>query len=174
MKRWLHRIAMVAGAVVLLLTGCAAGHPDNTVQPVTADFSCRAVIHYRELELEADLTRQTDGKLILAFSKPNSLSGITLGWDGKDMTMELGGMSLFMAAEKVPESALIRCLLRVLAASHPAGTETDEGYTVTGEAEGMAYVLVCDPVTGLPLSLTVPEEELTATFTESERLTDDA
>lgn len=173
MKRWMQILAVI-GAVALCLTGCAAGGKNSHAQPVTADFSCEAEIRYRELELEAKLTRLTDGKLILGFVKPHSLSGITLGWDGTDMTMELGGMSLFLAADKVPESALIRCLLRVLAASHPAGTETPEGYAITGEAEGLAYVLVCDPQTGLPRSLTVPEEELTATFTDAARLTDDA
>ncbi|MBQ8683939.1 MAG: hypothetical protein IJ518_05430 [Clostridia bacterium] len=169
MKRWIHTLAVMI-TLAICFTGCTAGGNHAGIKPVTADFSCEAVIHYRELELEADLTRQTDGKLILAFSRPNSLSGITLGWDGTDMTMELGGMSLSLAADKVPESALIRCLLQVLAAAHPAGAETEEGYTVSGEAEGLAYVLVCDPATGLPLSLTVPEQELTATFTDSERL----
>ena len=169
MKQWGCRLVAVM-AIAVTLSGCGAGRGQGDIDPVTTDFSCEATIQYRELELEAELTRQTDGKLLLAFSRPDSLSGIALGWDGTDMTMELGGMSLRMAAEKVPESALIRCLLRVLAAAHPEGTETEEGYTVSGEAEGVAYVLVCHPETGLPLSLTVPEEELTATFTESVRL----
>lgn len=171
MKRCLHSL-VVAVTALLLLTGCASIHPDNTVQPVVAGFSCQANIHYRELELVAQLTRQVDGSLETTFALPQSLSGITLGWDGTDMTMTLGGVTMALPVGKVPESALIRCLLSVLAAEHQAGTQTEEGYVINGEAEGKAYVLVCDPDSGLPRSLSMPEEELSATFTAATSLTE--
>ena len=153
----------VATAVVVFFTGCGDAVPK--VQPKTDGFSCQAAIHYRELELVAQLTRQTDGKLETTFSLPKSLSGITLGWDGTEMTMTLGGVTMALPTEKVPESALIRCLLDILAAEHAEGIKTEEGYVINGEAQGKAYVLVCDPDTGLPKSLSMPEEELSAVFT---------
>ncbi len=171
MKRWLRAVAALLA--VVCLSGCANSHPDNVAQPVMEGFSCQAAIHYRELEVITQLTRQTDGKVVMTFSLPKSLSGITLGWDGVDMTMELGGMSMALPVDKVPESALIRCVLDVLAAEHPDGSETEEGYTITGEVDGKAYVLVCDSATGLPLSLSMPEEELEATFTAGKRLSEE-
>ena len=60
---------------------------------------------------------------------------------------------------------MIRCLAAVLAASHPTGTLTDDGYVIRGEAEGNTYVLVCDPTSGLPLTLSVPSQQLEAVFT---------
>ena len=36
----------------------------------------------------------------------------------------------------------------------------------SGEVGGKAYELVCDPDTGAPVSLSMPEEELAAVFTE--------
>jgi hypothetical protein len=50
------------------------------------------------------------------------------------------------------------------------GTETEEGLVIRGEAEQTPYVLVCDPASGLPRSLSVPDEELEAVFTEVETL----
>ncbi|MBQ9859307.1 MAG: hypothetical protein IJO76_01340 [Clostridia bacterium] len=167
MKRCLPVLTVVF-AVLLIITGCSGAAPK--VQPKTDGFSCQAAIHYRELELVAQLTRQGNGELETTFSLPKSLSGITLGWDGTDMTMTLGGVTMTLPTEKVPESALIRCLLDVLAAQHTGGTQTEEGYVINGEVQGKAYVLVCDPDTGLPKSLSVPEEELSAVFTAMEIL----
>lgn len=166
MKQWVLRLTAVLGMAVLL-TGCGA---PRSAPPVTDGFTCRAAMQYREMAVEGELTCSADGAASLSFALPKSLQGVTLAWDGSAMTMELGGMSLAVPAEKVPESALIRCLLSVLTATHPAGSLTDDGYVIEGEAEGVTYTLVCDPTSGLPLSLSVPDEELEAVFTDMTRL----
>ena len=166
MKYWVTRFAAAAAAVCMVLTavGCGGNKPSTT--PVTDGFTCRTAIQYREMAVEGDLTCSEAGQMELTFTLPKSLQGITLGWDGEAMTMQLGGMRMDLPVEKVPQGALIRCLLQVLTAAHPHGTVTDEGYVITGETEGVAYALVCDPTSGLPRSLSVPQEELEATFTE--------
>ncbi len=165
MKRWI--ISMVAAlALCGMLAGCRAGHPNNTAHPVTDGFTCRTEIQYHELELHAQLSRQTDGKLLLAFSLPKSLDGVVLGWNGRAMTMELGGMSVTVPTERVPQGALIQRLLQVLSATPSAGTVTDEGYVMNGDIDGEAYTLVCDPQTGLPRSLSLPSEELEVAFSD--------
>ena len=129
-------------------------------------------MQYREMAVEGELTCTTDGAASLSFTLPKSLQGIALHWDGRSMAMELGNMSLEVPSDKVPESALIRCMLSVLTAVHPTGSLTEEGYVIEGEAEGTAYRLVCDPTSGLPLSLSVPSQELEAVFTDMTRLQD--
>ena len=166
MKRWVIPLTVWLVAVCLI-AGC--GTP-SSAPPVTDGFTCHAAMQYREMAVEGELTCTTDGGATLSFILPKSLQGVTLGWDGDAMTMELGGMSLTVPPEKVPESALIRCLLAALTASHPEGSLTDSGYVIEGEAEGVAYTLVCDPTSGLPLSLSVPDEELEAVFTDMTRL----
>ena len=167
MKYRLQKVLVLLMALTLLC-GCGAKGSGGATDPITEGFSCRAAIRYGEMDIDARLTCTPEGKMTVAFALPKSLSGVTLGWDGTDMTMELGGISLAVPAEKVPESALIRCLVQVLSATHPAGSRTQEGYVINGEVEGKAYALVCDPTTGLPVSLTVPEEGLEAAFTEAQ------
>ena len=165
MKRWILSV-VAALAVSLLTAGCGIGHPNNTAKPVTDGFTCRTEIQYHELELQAQLSRQDDGKLLLAFSLPKSLNGVVLGWNGSAMTMELGGMSVAVPTERVPQGALVQRLLQVLSATPSAGSVTDEGYVMTGQVDGDAFTLVCDPQTGLPRSLSLPSEELQADFFE--------
>lgn len=168
MKLWVLRLCAVLGAVVLL-TGCGGA---SSVDPITSGFTCHTAMQYREMAVEGTLTCSTDGRATLAFTLPKSLQGVTLGWDGDGMSMELGGMRMDVPTDKVPEGALIRCLLTVLTASHPTGELTDEGYVIHGQADYLTYTLVCDPHAGLPLSLSIPDEPLEAVFTDVTRLSD--
>ena len=170
MKRIFRQVSVwLCCLCLLLLVGCASGKEE--VQPVTKGFTCRMAIEYREMELDGQLTRFDNGKLQLAFDRPLSLSGITIGWDGENMTMELGGVSINVAEDKIPEGALVKGLLQVLAAEAVDGVESKEGYVFAGKVDGQAYTLVCDPTTGLPRSLSVPDNELHANFTEASLLT---
>ena len=152
---------------VMLLGGCGSGG-SKPVQPVTAGFSCRIEATYGDMTVAGTLTRPGADTLRLQFDKPASLSGVTLGYDGSRVTMELAGMSLKLDPERVPQSALIRLLLGALTATPTGGQLTDEGYVVTGQLDDRAFTLVFDPVTGMPGSLSVPEDGLQATFTRQE------
>ena len=160
-------LAALAAALLVCLSGCGSTHPDNTVHPVTTGFSCDTTIHYHEMELQGTLTRDAGGALTLSFSMPKTLDGVSIGWDGTAMSMELGGMRIAVPTDKVPQGALVQRLLQVLAAEHGDGTVTEEGYVISGDVGGDAYTLVCDPDTGLPDTLSLPAEELEATFTNA-------
>lgn len=162
MKQWPLRVtAILCG--VLLLAGCGGPPP---VTPRTEGFSCHTTMQYREMLVEGTLTCYGEKGATLSFSLPKSLQGVTLHWDGGGMAMELGGMRVQVPTDKVPESALIRCLVAALTADHSGGTLTEEGYVVDGEVDGTAYTLVCDLTAGWPLSLSVPSMELEAVFTD--------
>lgn len=154
-----------------MLFGCGKRR-DDAATPVTAGFTCEVSIAYRDLDLKGELSRTQDGRLLVTLSEPPSLSGMAIGWDGKEMAMELGGLRVPVNAENVPQGALVKSLLTVLTAAPTAGKITDEGYVVQGEVDGKAYTIVCAPDTGLIRSLSVPDDNLTVTFNETALLTD--
>lgn len=167
MNKWVYKMMGLLTLPLLLLTGCG---DTGAAVPITDGFSCHTAVSYREMELEGTLTCGKDGAVEMDFDRPKSLYGITLRWDGAEMKMVLGEMSLSVPAEKVPQSALLCCLAGVLAADHGDGTTTEAGYVMAGEMDGKAYELVCDPSSGTPVSLSVPEEELIATFADFKTL----
>ncbi len=173
MKRVLSQLSVWVCCVLLLvgLVGCTATR--EKTEPVTSGFTCLAEISYRELELGGQLTRYDDGKMVLTFAEPASLSGLSVGWNGRDMTMELSGMSIAIAEEKVPQSALIKALLHVLSADMTGGEREDDAYVINGTVDGVAYTLVYDAVTGLPRSLSMPDNELEARFLQAQLLTEE-
>ena len=165
MKKWVCTVA--TAALMLCAVGCTRDKPAETV---TDGFTCRVAAVYREMNVEGDLYCAEDGDLSLTFSLPKSLQGVTLGWDGDEITLALGDMKMDVPADSVPQSALIRCLSRVLTAPHGAGSDTDDGYVVKGEVEDTAYTIIFDSASGLPRSLSVPDEELEAIFADCTRL----
>lgn len=172
MKRVLLQLSvwMCCALMLVGLVGCTVTR--EGVQPVTSGFTCLAEISYRELELGGQLTRYDDGKMVLTFAEPASLSGLSVGWDGRNMTMELAGMSIAIEESKVPQSALIKGLLHVLSADLTDGEREDDVYVITGTVDSMEYTLTCDAATGLPRSLSMPENELEARFLQARVLTE--
>lgn len=166
MNKWVCKMMLLVLPLVML---CGCGE-SAAVLPITDGFTCHTAVSYREMSIEGTLACGKDGTVEMSFDQPKSLYGITLRWDGNEMKMALGDMSLAVPAEKVPQSALLCCLAGVLAADHDEGVRADAGYVITGEVDGKAYELVCDPEIGAPISLALPEEELTAVFTEFKAL----
>ncbi len=171
MRRVLTQMSVWVCCLLLLvgLVGCTTTR--KGVSPVTSGFTCAAEISYRELELVGQLTRYDDGKLVITFASPPSLSDLSVGWNGEEMTMELGGISVAVAPERVPQSALIKGLLHVL--SSPTADAELKGDTsvVSGTVDGVDYTLVCDGATGLPRSISMPDNELEARFLQPRLLT---
>ena len=163
MKRFFGRLAAITAAL-LCLCGCGK---KSTIQPITDGFTARATIQYKGMDVAGQFSCSNDGRVTMVFAQPKSLDGVTLGWNGNEMQMRLGGMTITVAEDSMPDGGLIRCLTRVLSTVEPkAGKQNGADYVISGEAEDTAYTLVCDAETGLPKSLSVPDEQLEATFSQ--------
>ena len=167
MKRIFGKLTVVTMAL-LCLCGCGK---KTAIQPITDGFTAQATIRYKEMDVKGQFSCSTDGRVTMVFTEPKSLDGVTLGWNGTQMQMQLGGMAIEVAEERMPDGGLIRCLTRVLShVESQKGEQDGNDYVIRGEAEGKAYTLVCDAQTGLPKSLSVPDEHLTAEFTQVTKL----
>lgn len=163
MKRMFGRLAAFALAF-LCLCGCGK---NGSVQPITDGFTAQTAIRYKEMDVAGQFSCSADGRVNMVFSLPKSLDGVTLGWTGSEMQMQLGGMTITVSEDSMPDGGLIRCLTRVLAAVKPEdGKREDTDYVIRGDMDGTAYTLVCDAENGYPKTLSVPEEQLEVTFSE--------
>ena len=171
MKHWIWVVIVVAviGGLAFL---SGRKQEVNAAQPVTDGFTCAVEIDYRQLSLKGQLSRMADGRLLATFSEPSSLSGVAISWDGEDMAMEIGGLSVPVSADNVPQGALVKSLLTVLTAELTDGETTQDGVTYTGDVDGKTYTVVCDRDTGFMRSVSVPEDELEVTFFDMALLTD--
>ena len=163
MKR-IYGAFLVMVTVLLCLSGCGK---KSTIQPITDGFTAQATIRYKEMDVAGQFSCSADGRVNMTFSLPKTLDGVTLGWNGSEMQMRLGGMTIAVSEDSMPDGGLIRCLTRVLASVKPQeGKREGVDYVIGGEMDGTAYTLVCDVATGFPKSLSVPDEQLEVTFAD--------
>ena len=163
MKRVCGRLAAFAVAFLCL---CGCGKSGN-IQPITDGFTAQTTIRCKEMDVEGQFSCAADGRVNMVVSLPKSLDGVTLGWTGSEMQMGLGGMTITVAEDSMPDGGLIRCLTRVLAAVQPKdGKREGADYVIDGMAGDTAYTLVCDAETGYPKTLSVPDEQLEVTFSQ--------
>lgn len=169
MKRWI-----IVGIAAVLIGGgvfwFSQNKKANAAPPITDGFTCNVAITYHQTELDGTLSRTADGKLSVSFSKPATLSGMTVNWDGEEMTLQLGSLNVPVNAQNVPQGALIKRLLSVLTVQTEDGELTEQGYTVSGDIDGLAYTVVYDAESGLIRSVSAPNEDLQVVFSDVKQI----
>ncbi len=161
-----RRIFALCFAFVIVLAGC--NRKKSAAEPVSVDFICDFHAQYNDLSAKGVLTRRTAGTLLLEFSEPETLAGLSAEWDGETVTLQYMGLSYDIDPDTLPESALGEGLIAAFDAAlrgEGARQETDGRVTVTGLSGNAEYAYVYDAETGTPLSLSVPSLPLTVTFT---------
>ena len=159
-----RRILAIGTIFLLLLTGC---NRKKTAEPLSADFVCDFRAAYNDMIAEGTLTRRTAGTLLLEFSKPETLDGLSADWNGEKVTLKYMGLSYDVDPDELPENALGQGLLSAFDAvlrGAQIKEEKDGAVTVTGLSGKASYTYVYDASNGAPLSLTVPSIPLTVTF----------
>ena len=162
-----HRLLVLCTAMLLFFSACRR---QPTADPLAIDFSCHFRAQYADMTAAGTLTRRTAGTLLLEFSEPETLNGLSADWDGETVTLRYKGLSFDVDPSKLPESALGEQLILAFdAALRSEGTHQAENgtVTITGGDASSPYTLVYDAKTGMPVSLSAPNVPLTVTFTAS-------
>ena len=174
-----HLFAIICSLCLLLgFTACRKEKEPEAPPPTVTGFSCNAAGTYRGEGVAGTLTRTAAGLLTVTLSKPDTLSGLTMEWNGTDVNLKLMGLSFSVNPDTVPEAALGKRILQSLDAvvyGQAEGTLTEDGRQKTegtaGEGDSAAaFTVWSDPATGSLLGLEVPAEELSLTFSEFQRL----
>ena len=160
-----RRLIALCLSCLLLCVGCRR---QQAAEPIAVDFICSFRAQYNDLTAVGTLTRRTAGTLLLKFSEPETLNGLSAEWDGEKVTLRYLGLSYNVDPAKLPENALGEGLLSAFDATFRGEgerSETDGKITVNGLSGNAQYTYVYDAKSGAPLSLTIPNIPLTVTFT---------
>ncbi len=166
MTRRLFGFVMALLLAMALFTACSS-RAKEPEKPVTTGFSCDVDMTYQDMHIKGRLTRPSTGTLKMEFAEPSSLEGISMEWDGENVTVKVGALSFGVSPEEIPESALGRGLLDALDAGFrtaDGATVTDEGVSTTGDSVNGQFEILSDPTTGQLISLKIPGLNVTASF----------
>ena len=167
-RRRFALLLFFAALCCLCLAFCSCGQSGKSAQqPVTTDFACDVQLTYRDMNVSGHLTRYSAGTLSMDFEQPDTLSGLTMIWDGETISVKMHGLTFGVDPATVPESALGKGILDVLdtALRTDAGGQISGGQLkISGESVNGEFELISDPETGNLLSMKVPSLGITATF----------
>lgn len=168
MRRPLCLFTGMCIVLVCLCTLTACQSPaDEPEQPVVTGFACDVEATYGDMAVSGHLSRGAAGTLELKLSEPATLNGLTMTWDGDQVTLGMHGLTFGVDPAAVEQTALGKGLLSALDAalgSHGGARTEDNAVSTKGESVSGEFELLSDPETGNLLSLRVPALSLTATF----------
>lgn len=173
-KRWFRVTALLATLTVILtmvLGSCGkkgggdGWTPQETAALFSAGFSTQAEIVLGEMALSGELSREGT-RTSLSLTAPEHLEGLSFSVEGGKADVTYKGLSV--QGDKLPVPALGRAVALVMdALTHPelltAGTDENGEPILSGKTENGVFTLVMDDTA--PLSLEIPELQLSCTFT---------
>lgn len=160
MRRWM----VISMLCVILLVSCAK----QEVTPVTNDFSCRVDLVYNEQEASGVLTCSSDGVTELTFDSPTALRDVIMRWDGHEVSLQYGGMSLALEQDRIPVGAAVKVICRTLKACGDSSISL-QNTTIKGESDVGEYTVTFDANAGFPLMLSCPQLGLSVRFYDCQR-----
>lgn len=167
-----RRLLTLVCACILGCTSLSGCSQQESEPPVVTGFTCSTQVQYGEMEVEGRLTRQSAGLLTMDITAPETLKGMTLEWNGEEVSVKMYGLRFGVDPSTFPSTALGSSLLAAFdaAARLQNGQLTADGVRTVGEELGGEFTLLSDPDTGYLLSLSVPSAGLQATFSDFQLL----
>ncbi|HIZ54933.1 MAG TPA: hypothetical protein H9671_01840 [Firmicutes bacterium] len=171
-KRWtLPVLVLLCGG--LLFTGCRTPEappatPESAAENLAKGIRLDADITFRDIQAEAQIVRDSSGLYQIELTSPSHLKGLSATFDGQTVQISYLGFQFDVDAADYPEVSLASSIAQVLdeaaAGTAESMTKTDLGYVLTGETDSGSYSLYLDLETLAPISLAVPDLELSCTF----------
>ena len=136
--------------IVCMFCGCSK----KAVEPVTSGFRCRIETTMNGLEIDATLDCTKEGQTTLSFEKPSEIAGMLFVSEGERCYIDMAGLQFEIPDGYAGERTLIEQLLRHLDKASK-GLSNDSVFTFDDE-------------TGLPLTLTLSEQDAVVRFSQWE------
>lgn len=166
---------ITAAALSLTLCGCGAKMPFvqrapsfDTTYTVTADIT------YDKVTAKAELTRVNSTEWMFNFVEPKELSGLSVALNDKKYSASLDGLS-FSAADSAVYAAAPQVIAKSVSllsgATNDKLTAEDGVLTFTDEIDGKRVTITADERTGSLISLKLPNQKLSVSFSDQKPYT---
>lgn len=156
---------------VFLFTSCTSPMTPsgNRQNNLNCPFSAAMTISLDKLTAEGTITRSGDGQWKAEFESPNTLSGVTLAFDGNIVNASYKGLSFSVPKAALPVKAMLMNLIEAVDTAareeELKGTENEGMLEITGSLEGGEYTLTVDG-NGYISSFEMPNNLLKISFSD--------
>lgn len=157
---------LLACCLVLCVTACSSDSSPKEITVAEAGYTCEALVNYGE-DISANVFLKVAGGGIFSVkvNTPEEIAGLTFNFDREDMTVSYNGLE---NAEGYSEqyggfSDILNGVFLKITTSSLTVPRQEDRYIYEGQSDLLPFTLTFNEQ-GFPLELTVPDAELTATF----------
>ena len=178
MKRWMIlRHALLVCLPAMLLAGCEGAPAETDFSPMLdASFSAKAAMEYGDGQTASlQITRCANDLWEAVFDEPSTLAGVTLVFDGSNVTASYKGLEFTVPKSALPAKNMLTLVTEAVdtaanAAQLPCTEQPDGTFCYAADCEGGAFTLSFAE-SGEPLVFDLPAQPLKLTFSEYTCLT---
>ncbi|MDR0919053.1 MAG: hypothetical protein LBM93_07355 [Oscillospiraceae bacterium] len=136
-------LAILASASILTACGKLGSEKVNITPTIADTFSVNAELSYNDTVSEAIISRLAEGIWQAEFISPNTLSGVTLIFEGEDVTANYKGLSFSVPKNALPYKTALNDFIDIV--DNLGGKlqceKVDGKYVITGTTEQGEYTL---------------------------------
>lgn len=150
--------------IVSFLCGC--GKSTKTATPVTKGISFTADVTYYNENYTCDVDVNEEGIMTAEVTYPEELKGVSLTFDGENVTAEYLGLTYTLKTDTMPLGNVALSIYKVFCDVTNNGLSaeyTEENCLIENTVDGEKYEFTFSP-SGLPLELKIPSKEFKVVF----------
>ena len=145
-----------------MFTGCKSAKSKPQIKIEGISFA--AHITYQGANYVADCTVENENSITAVITEPESLSGLTVTYNGNNCLVRYGEMEINNAERFLPQSCSIEMIKNVFSNLQSASFNGKHGnYEFRGDINGHGFIFITTPA-GLPVSLQIEDYQLTVDF----------
>lgn len=170
MKKFLASV-FIFTVGIFCLSGCSSPVSGNVGREnrLNSAFSAKMTISLDKMAAEGTVERIGDGKWSAEFESPNTLSGVTLEFDGNNTTASYKGLTFSVPRSAVPVKAMLKNLIDAVDSNAREaelhGSESEGMLQISGSLDGGDYTLSIDS-SGCISSFEMPNNLLKIAFSD--------
>jgi hypothetical protein len=159
-------VAVIILTVISLSLFSCDKLPLSGAQIADTPFSAHIEIDTEKSDFVANVKRLGMGLWEMEIVEPSNIAGLTISYDGQNISSTKDGFTVTQSVDAVADSALFLQVFRVLdnaiAALEPNGEIVDGKYVLSGSIPVSNYEITFNPETNTPEEIKLPESAITA------------
>lgn len=163
-------IGLVAVVLLLNLLGGRSKAGEMVSTNIHRGFDAQATIMVEDVVMLCDINKTVLGDMTISVIEPDTLNGLTIAYNGDDITTSYKGMSFTMDDSSVVATSIGKIILSAInKASSPSGVEVkmlDSSIVIDGETDQGRFSITLDKNNGNIVSLNVPNLDFICNFDE--------
>lgn len=173
-KKYICKVAtllLMLSVFLGVMTGCGQKkvNPQAVIDGSGKPFETSATVVFNDMKIDMRLIKRGDDLYGMEILSPETVSGMTFLYDNGNMKVKYKGLAFTIDPEKFPANMLAKTIVQCMDSAFDVDSVNvsmkEDSYVIEGKNDTGPFSVRIDPSSGNILSISVPDENFKADFT---------